>query len=150
MSATCFGGSLNLVRSNDPTLRNAFKERTIRAVINSTIPYISYFLALPKGAGTIDRIVDNVLEERLGQTTGEKKKDLLQILLDAHNQDPIGLSKAHVKDEMVLMMSVFLLPTYPFSLHLPLPGLACNTRLEMRAHLYFNVGLLAVIQQARP
>jgi len=106
MSATSFGGSFDLVRSDDSTLRNALKEKTIRSATISALPYISYILPPTKGAEKVDRIINAVLDKRLGQPEDKKKKDLLQILLNVHDQNPTEFSQTHLKDEMQNMMYV--------------------------------------------
>jgi len=116
MSATAFGGSFDLVRTDDTILRDAIKERSKRAVLNATIPFFSHLLGPPAGAEKIGKIVDEVLKKRQVQVKRERNNDLLQILLDAHNENPIEFSEAHVRDEMRNMMSVLFVSAPPFSI----------------------------------
>jgi hypothetical protein len=104
MSATSFGGSLELSRSEDFTLRNAFKKQQERAAIDVLLPFLKYFIGPPAGAKTIKNIVDQVLKKRLEKTEKESKNDLLQIIINIHHENPAAFTEKHVRDEMADMM----------------------------------------------
>jgi hypothetical protein len=104
MSATSFGGSLELSRSEDFTLRNAFKKQQERVAMETLLPFMKYFLGPPEGADTIKKIVDDVLKRRLEKTDKDTKKDLLQIIINMHHENPTTFTEQHVKEEMADMM----------------------------------------------
>lgn len=66
MSATAFGGSFGLVKSDDTTLRDSLKEGTVRSVMTSAFPILQYNLSPYKGKAQIDAVNSKVLENRIG------------------------------------------------------------------------------------
>jgi len=95
---------MELSRSEDFTLRNAFKKQQERVAVNSLLPFLKYFLGPPAGTDTIKKIVDQVLKKRLEKSEKETKKDLLQIIISMHHDNPTGFTEKHVRDEMEDMM----------------------------------------------
>jgi cytochrome P450 len=72
-----------------------------------------YFLQVLRGPGSpfarmqrarrdLDRVVFGEIERR--RRTGERGEDLLSLLLDAHDEDGVGLSDRHVRDEVMTLL----------------------------------------------
>ena len=59
--------------------------------------------------------MDTILEKRkLEIENGEKKKDILQCLLDAHEQDPENMTTTGVRENTLVFMFVFLASSFTF------------------------------------
>jgi cytochrome P450 len=110
MSATSFGGSFNLVVSNDSELKDMFIRRLARAAIDAQFPFLKHVpFVPPTNAKEMNIYIDRIIDKRRKEIeAGEPvKKDLVQILVDTHNADPTGFSNAHIREEMMLFMLVF-------------------------------------------
>jgi hypothetical protein len=102
MSATSLGGSFNLVASPDTKLKKTFLSILMKATINAQFPYLRYlpFWPQPISAET-NKLLDNVINRR--ETMGQPaKRDLVQIILDAHRADPIAFPELRMRDEITL------------------------------------------------
>ena len=106
MSATSFGGSFELTRSDDTKLRNAFKTRMMKSALDTQLPWLKYlpFAPSPKSPEMDELIATIVSKRRKAMQAGEEKKDLLQIFLDAHDAHPEEFTEKHIYDEMRLFM----------------------------------------------
>lgn len=118
ITAAAFGGSFNLVRNKEHELRTRaqqfFKKQNIYGVLG--------FLKLIPGSTERRRdpklyaMLDDILQRRSNMEKKLQKKDLLQIFLDAHQEDPKGYTWAHVKADMLLFL--YVPPLYqPHHLH---------------------------------
>jgi cytochrome P450 len=103
MSATSFGGSFGLVKSDDSRLKNLFVNQMKRVLIDGQLPFLKYLPFIPTPADEIKKIGDEVIERRRAWK-GPPKKDLVQILLDANTDDPASYTKDHIRGEMQLFM----------------------------------------------
>jgi hypothetical protein len=103
MSATSFGGSFGLVKSDDSRLKNLFVNQMKRVLIDGQLPFLKYLPFIPTPGDEIKKIGDEVIERRRAWK-GPPKKDLVQILLDANNDDPASYTKGHIREEMQLFM----------------------------------------------
>lgn len=107
MSAASFGGSFNLVESDDTKQKDLFNTYLKRVAIDAQFPLVKYLPGIPSAssmvAGLIDRIVSKRREE---MEKGIVKKDLLQIFVETNNADPVSFTEKHIRDEMILFMSV--------------------------------------------
>lgn len=105
MASASFGGSFNLVESDDRNQKELFNSYLKRVAIDAQFPFLKYVPFLTPSssivAGLIDRIV---LKRRQEMEIGIEKKDLLQILVDTNNANPIEFSHKHIQAEMILFM----------------------------------------------
>ncbi|PMD36797.1 cytochrome P450 [Hyaloscypha variabilis F] len=104
MSATSLGGSFNLVTSNNTKLKKTFMSILIKAAINGQFPYLRYIPFWPQAIPPdMNRMLDDVLDRR--ESVGKPaKKDIVQIILDAHQMDPIGFPEMRMRDEVTMFM----------------------------------------------
>ena len=104
MSATSLGGSFNLVTSNNNKLKKTFKSMLIKAAINGQFPYLRYLPFWPQPiSADMNKLLEQVLDRR--ETAGKPaKKDIVQIILDAHRTDPIGMPEMRMRDEVTMFM----------------------------------------------
>lgn len=106
MSATSLGGSFNIVTSNNNKLKKTFMSRLIRAAINGQLPYLRYIPFWPQPIpAEMNKMLEEVLDrrERAGKPV---KKDLVEIILDAHQTDPITFPEMRMRDEVTMFMYV--------------------------------------------
>jgi len=110
MSATSLGGSFNLVSSNNTKLKKTFVSILIKAAINGQFPYLRYMPFWPQPISTdMNKLLDNVLNKR--ETVGQPvKKDIVQIILDANQTDPVAFPEMRMRDEITMFMYVIPLP----------------------------------------
>jgi hypothetical protein len=117
MSATSFGGSFELTKTDDSTTRNIFQKQLIIAALHSQFTFLQYIpFTPPKHSPDMDDMIRRIVSKRRkAMEAGEKKKDLLQIFMDTHDAHPNEYTEKHVTEEMRLFMSVFpyLLPPIP-------------------------------------
>jgi hypothetical protein len=107
MSATSFGGSLNLVESDDADEKGIFNRYLIRVFTTSLIPFHRILPFIPPPGREINPKVDKIISQRRAEMEkGVHKKDLLQIIMDANATDPIGYSDTHINQEMIIFMFV--------------------------------------------
>ncbi|KAE9378887.1 cytochrome P450 [Stipitochalara longipes BDJ] len=104
MSATSLGGSFNLVSSNDIKLKKIFMSILIKAAINGQFPYLRYIPFWPQPiSADMNRMLDDVLDRR--ESAGKPiKKDIVQIILDAHQTDPVAFPEMRMRDEITMFM----------------------------------------------
>jgi len=104
MSAASFGGSFDLVAKNNKNLKTAFLAQVVRSTIYSRIPLLKYLpFAPPVLSEDITVLMDEILAKRKARK-GPAKRDILQIILDAHQADPISFSENRLRDELNLFM----------------------------------------------
>ncbi len=106
MAASSFGGSLNLVASNDKKLKNLFMDRLKRAAVDAQFPFFKH---IPFVGESISEDFNNMIDSIIARRRAEKgpvKKDLVQIFIDSNDSDPIAFSHLHIREEMALFMLV--------------------------------------------
>jgi hypothetical protein len=104
MSSTSFGGSFNLVKSNDSKVKDMFINRLKRATVDIMFPWIQYLPFVPPSTEQdMKNMVDNIIAKRRAEK-GTKKKDLVQIFVDTNDADPVSFSEMHIREEMTLFM----------------------------------------------
>jgi hypothetical protein len=104
MSATSFGGSFGLVKSNDKRMKNMVMNRLKRAALDAQFPFIKYLPFVPPSQGEgLNDIIDNIVATRKAESQ-KPKKDLLQIIVDVNNANPETFTHLHVREEMSLFM----------------------------------------------
>ncbi|KAF7913101.1 uncharacterized protein EAE98_011652 [Botrytis deweyae] len=114
MSATLFGGSFGLVINEDPHVKNLFLNRLRRVYIDVVLPFVKYIPFIPSPVQEMDRMIDGIIKTRraemgrgrkgLEEKKVRERKDLLQIFLDANENDPKGFTDKHLMEEMRLFM----------------------------------------------
>jgi cytochrome P450 len=107
MSATSFGGSFNLVVEDDQRLKDMFIKRLARAAIDAQFPFLKHVpFVPPSNAKDMNVYIDRIIAKRRKEIeVGDPaKKDLVQILVDTNDADPVGFSTAHIREEMMLFM----------------------------------------------
>lgn len=108
MSASSFGGSFNLVATNDHKLKNMFMDRLKRAARDIQFPFLKYLPFVPKAQSKeMADVIDGIIAKRRAET-GPAKKDLVQTFIDSNDEDPVGFSQMHIQEEMTLFMFVVL------------------------------------------
>ncbi|CZT12574.1 hypothetical protein WAI453_005583 [Rhynchosporium graminicola] len=104
MSASSFGGSFNLVSSNDKRLKNMFHHRLKRAAIDAQFPFLKYLPFVPPiESEDFKSMIDGIIAKRRSEI-GPPKKDLVQIFVETNDADPIAFSHLHIHEEMALFM----------------------------------------------
>src|SRR6266487_4386999 len=104
MSATSFGGSFDSVRTNDTKMKKLFINHLQEVALHSMFTFLKWIPFMKsRTAAEMDMIIDAIVSKRL-KAKGQTRKDLLQIFLDAHKEDPTSFSDKHLKEEMRLFM----------------------------------------------
>jgi cytochrome P450 len=95
---TAFGGSFNLVESGDHPLPGKVFQELKRRVLYHTFPYMGPFL---KKDSWTDEFIQNIIKERRKlNDQGKTRDDILQILLDARDEETNeGLSEFEIQDQ---------------------------------------------------
>lgn len=107
MGATSFGGSFNLVESDDAKLKSMFMKRLQRVAIDAQFPFLKYLPFIPpSNAEEFKNIIDEIVAKRRKENrkNGVTKKDLVQIFIDNNDADPVGFTEKHIREEMLLFM----------------------------------------------
>jgi cytochrome P450 len=107
MSATSFGGSFGLVASNDQKAKSAFVDRLKQAALDAQFPFLRYMPFMPPSINKefndmITRIVSTRRKEMASKAPPQR--DLLQLLIDTQDSDPVGFTDLHMREEMALFM----------------------------------------------
>jgi Cytochrome P450 len=107
MSAASFGGSFNLVESDDTTQKNMFNSYLRRVALDAQFPFIKYLPGIPSASSMISGLIENIVSKRrIEMEKGITKKDILQIFVDTNNADPMSFTDKHIQAEMILFMFV--------------------------------------------
>lgn len=107
MGATSFGGSFNLVVSDDAKLKNMFMKRLQRVAIDAQFPFVKYLpFVPPSNVEEFNTMIDKIVARRRKENKekGVAKRDLVQIIIDNNDADPVGFTEAHIREEMLLFM----------------------------------------------
>jgi cytochrome P450 len=107
MSAASFGGSFNLVESDDTKQKDLFNSYLKRVAIDAQFPFVKYLPGIPSASSMVADLIDRIVSKRREEMEkGIVKKDLLQIFVETNNADPVSFSEKHIHAEMLLFMSV--------------------------------------------
>jgi cytochrome P450 len=93
-----------MVTSGDTKLKSSFAGGLKLASLKSQLPIVKY---VPFVANAVTATMDNVVEDIIARRRTEKgpvKKDIVQIILDANEADPIHFPEQRVRDEIKLFM----------------------------------------------
>lgn len=111
MSAASFGGSFNLVVSDDDTQKNIFNSYLRRVALDAQFPFIRYIPGIPPASSMTTDLIEKIVSKRRQEMEkGINKKDILQIFIDTNNADPVSFTEKHIRGEMILFMQVCQLP----------------------------------------
>ncbi|PMD30788.1 cytochrome P450 [Hyaloscypha variabilis F] len=108
MSATAFGGSFNMVTSNDVTLKESITQLFARQVITFLFPIARYLPFIPSGQSpSLIKMTEDIIATRQAEMAQklEVKKDILQIILNAQQTNPELYTEQRVRDEMNMFMA---------------------------------------------
>jgi cytochrome P450 len=107
MSASAFGGSLNMVSSNDITLKESITQLFSRQVLTSAFPLVRYLPFIPPAQSpSLVKMTEDIIATRKAEMAQKRnvKKDILQIILNAHTEEPELYTEQRVRDEMNMFM----------------------------------------------
>lgn len=86
MSATSFGGSFNLVKSDSTNIRKLMSQKLFRVVIHEAVPFAKYIPFVPSvQVKELEDMLDGIVAKRRRENEEclqmgiERKKDLLQV-----------------------------------------------------------------------
>ncbi|KAE8380493.1 cytochrome P450 [Aspergillus bertholletiae] len=102
MSESSFGGSFGLVRRGHHPLKTRITNYLKRVALFQIIPLLN-LVSSPRD-GELDATVQSILDKRLHVEKSDRRKDLLQILLEASAESPDTLSQEHIKAEMFVFL----------------------------------------------
>ena len=108
MAATSFGGSRNLVASEDTRFRSLLWSRLTQSAIHSQLPWLKYLPFVPVQSTELDDMIDKtVAQRRRDKEEGKEiKRDLVQIVIENHDADPENYTIKHLRQEIGLFMYV--------------------------------------------
>lgn len=110
MSSALFGGSFNLVVSDDSKQKNLLNRYMRRVAIDAQFPFVKYLPGVKPASSIISDVIERtVAKRRQEMEKGISKNDILQILVDTNNADPIAFTDKHIRNEMILFMWVLFL-----------------------------------------
>jgi len=98
-----------MVSSNDVTLKESITQLFARQVITFLLPISRYLPFIPPGqTPSLIKLTEDIIANRKAamEEKREVKKDILQIILDAHHTEPKLYTEQRVRDEMNMFMWV--------------------------------------------
>lgn len=105
LSASVLGESLGLVRSNDHKLKNIFLDRLSKAALYSNLPFLKYLPFMPPPVSPEwNAMVDGIVAKRRAIPKEKRKRDLLEIFLDQHEENPAQFTEDVLREEIQLFM----------------------------------------------
>jgi hypothetical protein len=105
MSATSFGGSFNLVESDDTKQKDLFNSYLRRVAIDAQFPFIKHLPRVPSAISMVSDLIESIVSKRRHEMQkGIRKQDILQIFVDTNNTDPVVFTDKHIRGEMILFM----------------------------------------------
>lgn len=105
MASASFGGSFNLVESDDSKQKDMFNSYLKRVAIDAQFPFLKYLPFVSPASSMIAEAIDKIVSKRREEMkNGVQKKDLLQILVDTNIADPVDFSPKNIEAEMILFM----------------------------------------------
>ena len=99
--------SVNMVSSNDVTLKESITQLFARQVITFLLPIARYLPFVPPGqTPSLIKLTEDIIANRKAAMAEKRevKRDILQIILDAHHTDPKLYTEQRVRDEMNMFM----------------------------------------------
>lgn len=102
MAECSFGGSFGLVRQGHHPLKTRITNYMKKAALFQTVPLLSLF-GKPRDE-QLDAIVQGIVDKRLNAEKVGRRKDLLDVLLEASAAHPDLLSQADIKAEMFVFL----------------------------------------------
>jgi hypothetical protein len=104
MCATSLGGSLKQVTTNDQTIKNEIARGMQLLSLQTQLKKIP---GIPSFVDWFTKEVNKVAEDMIARRraeTGPVQRDLLQIILDANEEDPVFYPERRVRQEILLFM----------------------------------------------
>lgn len=106
MSAAFFGGSWHLVQNGQHPLRTRIIKFMKRAAVHQVMPWLRYIPGVPAVRDPeLNQIIENIIATRGSKKDEDSSKtDLLQLLVAAHNEDPVALPAQDIHSEMMVFL----------------------------------------------
>ena len=105
MSAAFFGGSWQLVKNGEHPLRTRITKFMKRAAFHQVFPIAKYIPGVPRIQDPeLDRMIREIIAKGRSVKASERGKDLLQLLLAAHEEDPVALPAQDLHAEMIVFL----------------------------------------------
>lgn len=96
---------MDLVRSNDKVLKNLFLDRLTGAVLRANLTFLRYTPWMPPvRPKRLDDLINEVIAKRRAVPFEKAKKDLLQIFIEANQENPLLFSDDIIKSEIETFM----------------------------------------------
>lgn len=97
---------MNIVSSNDITLKESITQYMLRSAISMSFPLINYLPFIPPGQSpSLVKLTEEIIATRQAEMAQKiEVKDILQIILNAHEADPVLYTEQRVRDEMNMFM----------------------------------------------
>jgi hypothetical protein len=105
MSSALFGGSFNLVVSDDSKQKNLLNKYMQRVGIDAQFPFVRYIPGVPSASSMVSDVIQRTVSKRRQEMEkGIRKNDILQIFVDTNLADPVAFTDKHIQVEMILFM----------------------------------------------
>ncbi|KAF9876732.1 p450 monooxygenase [Colletotrichum karsti] len=105
MSETSFGGSFKLVKNGDHPIRRRIADNVKRNALYQTMPWLRKIPFAPAHHDPeLKRLINEIIARRRAVDEKMAKPDILQLLLDTHDQNPDEFSDRSLIAEMLLFM----------------------------------------------
>ncbi|KAL9113019.1 MAG: hypothetical protein Q9227_002884 [Pyrenula ochraceoflavens] len=106
IGATAFGGSFDLVRNKTHALRSETQKHFKTQNKYRLIPFLRFIPGAKQRRKNpvLQGMLDDILQRRQAMEKSVQRKDLLQIFLDAHREDPKTFTWDNVRAEMLLFL----------------------------------------------
>ena len=106
MSAASFGGSFNLVESDNSEQKDMFNAYLKRVAFDAILPFVKLLpFVPPSSSGRITEQVHEIVAKRRKEIkSGLARKDILQILIDMNDADSVSFSEKHLREDMITFM----------------------------------------------
>jgi cytochrome P450 len=105
MSAASFGGSFNLVESDNSEQKDMFNAYLKRVAFDAILPFVKLLpFVPPSSSGRITEQVHEIVAKRRKEMKSSlTRKDILQILINM-NADSVSFSEKHLREDMITFM----------------------------------------------
>ena len=98
-----------MVTTNDIAMKEDVTQFFQRAAIGMVLPWLKYLPFVPpiQSPRLVKLTKEIIATRRAEMAAGEEvKRDILQIILDAHEADPVTMPEVRIQDEMNTFMYV--------------------------------------------
>ncbi len=95
---------MHLVKNNDTIVKATFMSTLFRMILAAKFPFLAWWPGFMQKA-ELTAMLNGILEKRRQDIKNKNvKKDVLQVLLDAHEAEPQRFTEKHVKENMLVFM----------------------------------------------